>query len=128
MEFLPGLETSVDVVCENGTVLSHACRTKVKETRIISTGGEAFEIAEAVAKLMNLDGLVNVQLKKDLDGKHKVLEVNTRPAGGFVMSNLCGINLALDCVKMMHGEKVISKLLDGPVQVKSVDAYTRLSQ
>jgi hypothetical protein len=126
METLPGVETSVDAVCDNGSIVSHACRTKFDSHQFISTGGEVFEIAEAVARLCKLDGLVNIQTKADADGNHKVLEVNTRAAGGFSYSGAAGIHLAADCLKMMHGEKVSHVTLPEAIRVKPVNTTIRL--
>lgn len=126
MEFLPGHETSVDIVCKDGVIHSHACRTKIDKFRWIKTGGEEYEIAKHVAQVMQLDGLVNVQLKKDQEGKNKILEVNTRPAGGFTMSNLCGINLAYDCALMMHDKPVQPREIKEAMCVAPVDAYRRV--
>ncbi len=127
METLPGVETSVDAVCEDGVILSHACRSKYESHQFISTGGEVFEIASAVASLCKLDGLVNIQFKADLAGVPKVLEVNTRAAGGFSYSAAAGIALGHDCLRMMHGMKVTQVSLDHPIPVKPVNVTLRLS-
>jgi len=126
METLPGVETSVDAVCEDGEIRSHACRTKFDSHQHISTGGEVYELAVAVARLCKLDGLINIQFKADTTGAQKVLEVNTRAAGGFPYSSAAGINLGLDCFKMMHGEKIVPVSLDEQVRVKPVNVTLRL--
>jgi hypothetical protein len=128
MEMLPGVETSVDAVCEDGEIRSHACRTKFDSYQLISTGGEVYELAAAVANLCKLDGLVNIQFKADSNGIHKVLEVNTRAAGGFAYSAAAGIHLGHDCLRMMHSEKIMVMSLDEPVRVKPVNMTLRLGQ
>jgi predicted ATP-grasp superfamily ATP-dependent carboligase len=70
---------------------------------------------------------VNIQFKADINGAQKVLEVNTRAAGGFSYSAAAGINLGHDCLKMMHGEKVSQVSLDQKVSVKPVNVTLRLS-
>lgn len=127
METLPGIETSVDAVCEDGEIRSHACRTKFDSHQFISTGGEVYDLAASVARLCKLDGLVNIQFKADVHGAHKVLEVNTRAAGGFSYSSAAGINLGYDCLMMMHGEKITPVSLDQKVRVKPVNVTLRLA-
>jgi hypothetical protein len=127
METLPGIETSVDAVCEDGEIRSHACRTKFDSHQFISTGGEVYELATAIARLCKLDGLVNIQFKADVTGAHKVLEVNTRAAGGFSYSAAAGINLGHDCLKMMHGEKITPVSIAEKIRVKPVNVTLRLN-
>lgn len=121
METLPGLEISVDAVCVDGRIVSHACRTKHNGHQFISTHGDAHDIAQEVAKLCQLDGLVNIQLKADVKGALKVLEVNTRAAGGFSYSQVAGINLGHDCFKALHGESITGVTLNAPIMVKTVN-------
>lgn len=126
METLPGVETSVDAVCNNGEIVSHACRTKFEGHQFISTGGVVHDLALAVSRLCKLDGLVNIQMKADAAGNHKVLEVNTRAAGGFSYSSAAGINLAVDCFRMMHNEPITPVTLETPIRVKPVNVAIRI--
>jgi carbamoylphosphate synthase large subunit len=126
MELLPGEETSVDAVCDDGQIVSHACRTKFNGYQHITTGGQEFEIAQRVAAACRLDGLVNIQFKRAADGAPKLLEVNTRASGGVGYSSVAGINLPNDLKKMLHGEKVMTTHLDNPVVVKPINDYIKL--
>jgi carbamoylphosphate synthase large subunit len=126
MEYLPGAETSVDAVCDNGTIVSHACRTKFDGFQYITTHGEEYELAIRVAELCKLDGLINIQFKIAADLKPRLLEVNTRASGGVGYSSVAGINLANDLKKMLHGEKIEQVRLSEPVVVKPVNGYIRL--
>jgi carbamoylphosphate synthase large subunit len=126
MELLPGQETSVDAVCEDGKIVSHACRTKFNGYQHITTGGQEFEIAERVADVCRLDGLVNIQFKQAADGSPKLLEVNTRASGGVGYSSVAGINLPNDLKKMLHGEKIMQTHLKEAVIVKPINDYIKL--
>ena len=128
MKYLSGIETSVDCVCDNGEILVHAVRKKHKFAQLISTGGKEFELAQAVAKIVGLDGLVNIQFKEDDAGNLYVLEVNTRPSGGVGWSSAVGINLPYAAYCMMNGVKTEQKLLKEPVAISRVDLAVQLPQ
>ena len=118
MEHLPGVEYSIDCVCDDGELVAHARRKKVSTYQEISTGGPEAEIARAVVKAMRLDGIVNVQTRADRYGNPKVLEVNTRPSGGVGYSAAAGINLPYAAARMLLGYKVEPVTLNDPVAVR----------
>lgn len=121
MQYLPGVESSVDCVCDNGSVVAHAVRQKSRDRQTVSTGGREVDIARAVAGELKLDGLINVQTKEDLTGTPVLLEVNTRPSGGVGYSAAAGINLPLACARMMLGERVGDTSIPSPVVIRRTD-------
>lgn len=94
MPYLPGSESSIDMVAENGKVLAAVSRRKESSVQFIEQSGVAFELAKACALKMNADGLVNVQTRNDDQGNPFLLEINMRPSGGVCFSRACGINLS----------------------------------
>ena len=128
MEYLSGVETSVDCVCDNGVVVAHAVRQKRQGMQVVSTGGREFEIAQSVATAVKLDGLVNVQLKEDENGNPHVLEVNTRPSGGMGWPAVAGINLPYAAYCMMNGDEVPNVSLSEPVVIGRVGTPVLLPQ
>lgn len=121
MQYLPGIESSVDCVCDNGILVAHAVRQKHGERQTVFTGGREADIARAVAAELGLDGLVNIQTKENSEGVPMLLEVNTRPSGGVGYSAAAGINLPLACARMMLGERVGDTSILSPVVIRRSD-------
>lgn len=121
MQYLPGVESSVDCVCDEGTIVAHAVRQKDREKQTVFTGGREVDIARAVVAHLRLDGLVNVQTKEDGKGNPVLLEVNTRPSGGVGYSAAAGVNLPLACARMLIGERVGDTSIASPVVIRRTD-------
>lgn len=94
MPFLSGMERSVDIIVDRGTVIAAVGRCKKGEVQSFEISGDAFDLALACARLLCADGLINVQTRDDADGTPYLLEANLRPSGGVCFSLLSGINLA----------------------------------
>jgi carbamoylphosphate synthase large subunit len=122
MQYLPGIESSVDCVCDNGLLLAHAVRQKASDRQTVFTGGREVDVARAVVAELKLDGLVNVQTKADAAGNPVLLEVNTRPSGGVGYSAAAGVNLPLACARMLIGERIGDTSLASPVVIRRSDA------
>jgi carbamoylphosphate synthase large subunit len=122
MQYLPGIESSVDCVCDGGTLVAHAVRQKSTDRQTVFTGGREVEVARAVVAELKLDGLVNVQTKADAAGNPVLLEVNTRPSGGVGYSAAAGVNLPLACARMLLGERVGDTSMATPVVIRRSDA------
>ncbi len=92
MEHLPGLEASVDIVADRGAVIVAGVRTKLDATRQrIETRHPLIAHAATLVARHLLHGAINVQYKQDRDGNWRILEINTRPAGGSPYCDAVGI-------------------------------------
>ncbi|QZO00646.1 ATP-grasp domain-containing protein [Chenggangzhangella methanolivorans] len=118
MEYLPGEEYSIDMVCDDGRVIAAVSRHKTAHYQIIETRGPQVEIARAVAAEMRLDGIVNVQTRGGADGRQNILEANARIAGGVAYSAPAGVNLPAIWARHATGRSVIVKHLAEPVAVR----------
>jgi hypothetical protein len=107
MEWLPGLEVSIDILCWNGEVLIHAARTKVgKNEQDISSDHPMVEHARGLAKRKKFHGLISVQYKQDRPdntGNWKALEINPRPAGGSIYSEDAGFGIITAWILLILG-------------------------
>lgn len=110
MPYLPGPEYSVDILAARGEVLAAVARRKEGSLQYLEHEGAAFELACACARLMNADGLVNVQTRHDHHGKPLLLEINMRPSGGIGYTALSGVNLpglfALHSLGLLSADEV----------------------
>lgn len=93
MNYLPGLERSIDLVCEAGQVIELVGRCKHNGFQQLEREGPALELARQVAELFRCDGLINVQTKDSAEGQPVLLEINPRPSGGIGYGLASGINL-----------------------------------
>lgn len=105
MPFLSGVESSVDMVVDDGNVLVAIARTKTELGQRIEMEGESIELAKRCAKEMGADGLINVQTKLGADGKMYILESNLRPSGGVCFGKDSGVNIADYFALFLFGDK-----------------------
>lgn len=110
MEFLPGREFSVDMLCSNGEMLVAVPRSRDEIRSGISFRGtivecdDAVDICRRICDVIHFEGPVGVQLREDRDGALKVLEINPRLQGSVVLSVAAGVNLPYLAVKEALGE------------------------
>lgn len=128
MEYLPGVEYSVDCVCESGTVIAAASRRKDPTYQVVETGGDQIEIARRVARALNLDGLINIQVRRDAAGEARVLETNARPAGAVGLSAAAGINLPAIWARNMLKLPFQMPKLEAPVAIRQVTNFIQLPE
>ncbi|HDT4013563.1 TPA: ATP-grasp domain-containing protein [Klebsiella pneumoniae subsp. pneumoniae] len=126
MPYLPGPEYSVDMVVSQGTVLAAIGRRKEGVLQYLENEGEAIELAINCARLMNADGMVNVQTRHNAEGKPLLLEINMRPSGGIGYTQHSGVNLpglyAFHTLGLMDDDQVrqSAKTDFSPAVVRSV--------
>ncbi|WP_256769051.1 ATP-grasp domain-containing protein [Klebsiella pneumoniae] len=131
MPYLPGPECSVDMVVSQGTVLAAVGRRKEGVLQHLENEGEAIELAIACARLMNADGMVNVQTRHNVEGNPLLLEINMRPSGGIGYTQHSGVNLpglyAFHTLGLMDEDQVrqSAKTDFSPAVVRSVTDVIR---
>ncbi len=104
-EFLPGQEYSVDVcISRNGEPIAAVPRARLKVDSGVAVAGRTVQDPElqreAVRAAMHvgLTGVVNVQLRRDTEGRPALLEINPRFPGTMSLTIASGVdmpNLAL---------------------------------
>lgn len=95
MEHLPGLEASIDIVARHGEMLVAGVRIKLDANRQhIATDHVLTDHAAMLVRRYALHGAVNIQYRQDRDGRWRILEINTRPAGGAFYCEAVGIPFA----------------------------------
>ncbi|WP_375767276.1 ATP-grasp domain-containing protein [Archangium gephyra] len=91
MEYLPGLERSVDCLARDGTLIAAVSRRKRGAFQVLEVEGAAIELAAAIVAKHRLNGLVNVQTR-DGRGGPRLLELNARMSGGMLYACCSGVN------------------------------------
>jgi hypothetical protein len=110
MEHLSGAEWSVDCAGRNGELLCGIQRKKHPQAgygQEIDNHPDIQGMVERLTTYYGLNGLFNIQFKARADGEPRLLEINPRPAGGFGMACLAGVNLAEVFLQSLTGEAVV---------------------
>lgn len=100
-EVLPGEEFTVDTLMKNGKPQLIIPRSRTKMNNGISVAGkitkqkEIISYTEQIATTLNLNGPIGLQMKRNKDGKFRILEINPRIQGTSVALMGAGINLPL---------------------------------
>jgi carbamoyl-phosphate synthase large subunit len=108
-EYLPGVEYTIDVLCDlNKKPLIAVPRIRLETKGGISTKGKVIHDAQIeqicmdVADYVGIRGPCCIQMKEAKDGTLKLVEVNPRMGGGTIFAALAGVNfpsLILDLVR-----------------------------
>lgn len=112
MEYLPGIEGSVDLIAENGKIIYMAYRESTVNLHSIPQVGElkdnpeAYEIAEKVIKALGFTGSADLDFKNDANGHPVLMEVNPRIAATMRIFKEGGLNLPYLRIKHLLGEEL----------------------
>jgi len=112
MEYLPGEEGSVDLLADHGKIVYMAYResnvnlASIPQEATLSKNEEAYEIAETVVKLLELDGNADLDFKNDINGHPVLMEINPRIAATMQIFTMGGLNFPYLRIKQLLGEKL----------------------
>jgi hypothetical protein len=133
MPFLAGTEISIDALFRNSEFLRAATRRKNGSLQAIAEDAdEVLPVLRPMGRALALDGIVNVQVRRETDavpGPYKVLEINTRYAGGSAYLIEAGIDLFSEAVGSVLGiapvRGPVVPLLDVAVRAEPARAESR---
>lgn len=112
MEYLPGHEYTVDMLCDNGKVLYNMCRRGLNvQTSIILDGvvedkPEITNLCAQVAEKLKLTGNIGFDVKERADGTPVIMECNPRATAGVSEFTASGVNLLYLNIKRCLGESL----------------------
>lgn len=110
MEYLPGMEGSVDLIAEKGKILYMAYREStvnlhsIPQAGVLKDNPEAYAIAEKVVKALNFTGSADLDFKNDANGLPVLMEINPRIAATMRIFKEGGMNLPYLRIKHLLGE------------------------
>jgi hypothetical protein len=113
-EYLPGEEYTVDCLTDkNGKLIYVSPRSRKRLLAGVTVSGRTEEltpeikfIADTINNKLSFMGLWWFQIKKDADGKWKLMEISTRIAGTMCLTRAKGVNLPLLSVYIAMGYDV----------------------
>ena len=112
MEYLPGVEYSVDLLADHGKTLVGCCRKSLRMENSIMLDAEIVDapevlaLCETVTAKLGLDGNIGFDLRERADGTPLIMECNPRITAGIPYFALAGINLPYLCIKYLLGEEL----------------------
>lgn len=112
MEYLPGIEGSIDLIADNGKIIYMAYREStvnlhsIPQLAVIKENKEAFDIAQKVISALRLSGSADLDFKEDSNGHPVLMEINPRIAATLRIFKEGGLNLPYLRVKQLLGEKL----------------------
>ena len=108
MEYLPGVEYSVDVLCYEGKpeIIIPRERKMVVDgkavvSRLLRHEGLITCVKELI-QMFNLSYIVNIQFKEDRYGQPKLLEINARVPGTLAADLAGGINMVEEALNLIY--------------------------
>lgn len=117
MEFLPGIEGSVDLIADNGRILYMAYRESTAILHSIPQAGEvknneeAYEISRKVISALHLSGNADLDFKNDSNGRPVLMEINPRIAATMQIFKESGLNFPYLRIKQLLGEELPTVVL-----------------
>ena len=112
-EYLPGIEYTIDVLCDmNSKPIVAIPRKRLQTKEGISSKGriERNEFIESICfeicKFLKLKGPICLQMKESVDGELKFVEINPRSGGGSYMATLAGVNFVKIILDIIEDKKV----------------------
>ena len=123
-EYLPGEEVTVDCFTNRKRELLF-CNPRAADrilagidvhARRIKLSKEIEFIAETLNKEIEFRGFWFFQIKKDINGKFKLLEISTRLPGAFSLSRCLDVNLPLLALKDFDGQDIEISYNDVPIE------------
>jgi carbamoyl-phosphate synthase large subunit len=129
-EYLPGQEYTIDVLCDmHSNPLTVIPRKRLQTKAGISSKGEIVknEFIEKscydICKFLKLKGPICLQMKEDVNGVPRFIEVNPRFGGGTYFTTLAGVNFLSIILDLVNGhEPEISE----PELIKVVRYYEEI--
>jgi len=123
MEYLPGEEYSVYVLCNRGKMeycipqlrqklqQFYSFEATVKKNRTIN------QVCKNIVEKLELDHNINIQMKLSHNRIPKVIEINPRMGGSISLSVAAGVNLPYYSVKLALNEKLPIKKITNNVRM-----------
>jgi len=111
-EYLPGEEYSVDVLSQSGKILYGIVRKRYTTLGGMTIYGEVVDekeimkVAEEVLKIIKLDYINNIQIRRSNKGVPKIMEINPRIPGTIKLSIEASGNMIADAIKLALGMEI----------------------
>jgi predicted ATP-grasp superfamily ATP-dependent carboligase len=114
MQYVEGESVTIDVLANKGVIIKTVIRKWNKNWRFPFPGQQIIidkkidKLIKIISKVIKLHGLIDIDVIKTKDGRIVFLEVNPRPSGSAVVSEVAGIPI-FSLLENILEEKKINK-------------------
>lgn len=115
MQYVEGEAVTVDVLANKGKIVKTVIRKWKKNWRFPFPGQQIIldkkidELVKIISKITKLHGLIDIDAIKTKEGKIIFLEVNPRPSGSVVVSEVAGIPIFSMLENILEEKKISNK-------------------
>lgn len=112
MEFLPGVEYTVDLLADHGKTLYIAGRRNttssmsIAQSSIVEKKDSAYQLCEDIVRELNLDGNIGFDFMLDENDTPWLTDLNPRVTATIILYAGAGLNLPYLRVKQLLGEEL----------------------
>lgn len=99
MNYLPGIELSVDCLANNGKLIFSVVKEKRGNLRIIKQMPSVHYICKKICKKFKLTFLFNAQFRYSRDNRLYLIDLNPRPSGGLFHIQKAGYSFMNETLK-----------------------------
>lgn len=117
MPYLSGREWDVDILADNGKIVSATVRINndmlggLSASSVTAENPQILEICKKIVSSIGLSYLSCISFKEDESGNPKLLEINPRTMGSIHLSTLAGNNLVSRLLDMLENKKEDSEIV-----------------
>ena len=112
MEFLPGVEYTVDLLADHGKTLYIAGRRNttssmsIAQTSVVEKKDSAYQLCEDIVRELNLDGNIGFDFMLDENDTPWLTDLNPRVTATIILYAGAGMNFPYLRVKQLLGEEL----------------------
>lgn len=123
MEYLPGEEYGVDVLCDKGKVIcevgryNYSVNSSIPQGCVIEERAQPFKLARQICEAFMIDGNANFDFKYNRNGEAMLIEINPRLSATIVSYAAAGINLPYLGIKRLLCEELPSYKINNGTQM-----------
>ena len=112
MEYLPGVEYTINVLADHGECLyviprrRDVIRSGITYAGTVERNEEIIAYCRDIIRALDLHGMVGIQVKANKDGEYRILEINPRLQGTTCLSSAAGVNFPYWAARQALGDTV----------------------
>lgn len=112
MEYLPGIEYTVDLLADKGKILyiagkrNHVSLMSIAQESSLAEEPWAYKLCAEIVRLMNLDGNIGFDFLFDAEGIPILMDINPRITATISLCAAGGLNLTYLRIKQLLGEEL----------------------
>lgn len=124
VEYMPGIEYTVDLLAENGKVLYQVGRENrvslmsIAQESVLVPNSHAYEVTKSIVRLLKMDGNIGFDFMKNEEGIPVLMDINPRITATVSVIAAGGVNLPYLRIKQLLGEELPELTVNYGVRLK----------